>query len=702
MANGRNWSLKSASIIVGAIGLSWLITAGAAAKPGGAYQDDNGYQITEQGTAQGTDHQQSQPTPGSASNTVGETKNDGPVRLARIAYVSGNVTWRTDENGQWSAVSINLPLREGAQISVTDGGRAEIQFDDGSVLRLGNGAIATLQTLYSDADGEFTEIKLNAGLASLRLRNSISVYQIDTPVASIKAAGPAAFRLGVDTGLEVAVRLGNVVIEGQQGKVNLVSGNYVDLRDAMAALNVRSLSDKDSWDLWNDERDEAIDFATRPAGKFLPSDIALAAGDIDDYGSWRNDATYGQVWCPRVPDANWRPYHDGHWTWVAPFGWTWVANEPWGWAPYHYGAWVYQPYGWAWVPGPAQQVWCPAVVHFSQYHGQIAWCALAPTEVRYPPVIAIGFHHGNWATLFSIGQAGVYYVSDRTYCVSRPFSNAYVNHGAAGMGFTNSIVASGNPVPNTSAGAVASRQFIPVNAVRAAGGSVATVAEFAGDARYGTLPKSSGVYFADGTSVDTPASGTTPMAGPLIIPPTPAALTPNRLYVRNSMLSAAMLQRSVIASPLPAQVQRTLSVSQPAKNPNNIQPVQTAANRTGIVTLPDAGRTASSAGGHNGSSAGERGAAERAAGARASLEATGSPTASGQSSAVANHSGGSDGRGAASPNAPQTGSGGASATPRQPQPQQPGPPPHASPPPEPQRSNPPPSGGSNTSGGRHG
>src|SRR4051812_3479296 len=37
----------------------------------------------------------------------------GPVRMARIAYVQGNVSWRPDANSDWSKATSNLPMRQG-------------------------------------------------------------------------------------------------------------------------------------------------------------------------------------------------------------------------------------------------------------------------------------------------------------------------------------------------------------------------------------------------------------------------------------------------------------------------------------------------------------------------------------------------------------------------------------------------------------
>jgi len=52
--------------------------------------------------------------------------------------------------------------------------------------------------------------------------------------------------------------------------------------------------------------------------------------DLDDYGRWDYDATYGHVWVPTRVDAGWAPYREGHWAFVAPWGWTWVDDAPWG------------------------------------------------------------------------------------------------------------------------------------------------------------------------------------------------------------------------------------------------------------------------------------------------------------------------------------------------------------------------------------
>ena len=82
---------------------------------------------------------------------------------------------------------------------------------------------------------------------------------------------------------------------------------------------------------------------------------------LQPYGTWVDDATYGNVWIPDV-DADFRPYGTaGHWV-LTDYGNTWVSDYDWGWAPFHYGRWRYDDYyGWEWIPG---YEWGPAWVNW--------------------------------------------------------------------------------------------------------------------------------------------------------------------------------------------------------------------------------------------------------------------------------------------------------------------------------------------------
>ena len=182
----------------------------------------------------GPAYSQDEPMPAAGPGDVAEStpapvqSPDGPVRMVRVVLAEGDVTWRADSSMDWSAAAVNLPIREGAQVYARTGSHAELQFDDGSVLRLGDDAVVKFAVLTGDADGEFTELLLSEGVASLSLKTPFSRYQVDTPHASIKAVGPARLRISTGDGTDVAVRAGAATVENGQGKSALAAGQYLE------------------------------------------------------------------------------------------------------------------------------------------------------------------------------------------------------------------------------------------------------------------------------------------------------------------------------------------------------------------------------------------------------------------------------------------------------------------------------------------
>jgi hypothetical protein len=477
--------------------------------------------------------------------------------LARFSDVDGDVSWRRDDHAAWSQAVRNLPLRQGCEISASGSNRAELQFDDGSRLQMGRGAVVTFTTLYSDADGEFTEIAVRDGTIALRIGKAPAVYQVDTPFVSVVASGPASLRVDAVNGVQVGVRQGRCTLQRDNRKGTLVAGNYLDLQSERDSYEARSLPTHDAFDNWTAVLYSREDrFSNSPHRKYLPNNVAIVSDNLDDYGDWRSDRQYGRIWHPRVREAGWRPYHDGHWVWVDPFGWTWVSGEPWGWAPYHYGTWVDRSEGWCWAPGPSTQYWSPAVVDFYQSNDSIAWCPLAPSEVRYPPALSIGFQRGDWSMFFSIGAAAVYYPTSGGYSEPRAWSSGYVNSVTYINDSTNNTNYNGGNYAggsrfnhNSYSGA---STYMPVNARYAAGASLAQVSAFGGRGSYRSLPRNATASFSRGHFVGAPGGGFSPVAGPPAVRPTAISMTPTRSLRSGDPVSSAVLTRAVYsASPGP-------------------------------------------------------------------------------------------------------------------------------------------------------
>jgi hypothetical protein len=166
--------------------------------------------------------------------------------------------------------------------------------------------------------------------------------------------------------------------------------------------------------------------------------------DLDTYGTWRSDPSYGNVWVPTRVAADWAPYRDGHWAWVDPWGWTWVDDAPWGFAVSHYGRWARVGSAWGWVPGPARTraYYAPALVAFVGGNnfqlsistgnvGAVGWFPLGPREVYRP-----------------------WYASSRRYFEQVNVSNTVVNTTVINNYYNNTNVTNVNYVNRQVPGAV--------------------------------------------------------------------------------------------------------------------------------------------------------------------------------------------------------------------------------------------------------
>lgn len=483
------------------------------------------------------------PPVATVAKSAGAQDEQAVVRLAHFSFVQGRVLFRADSSGEWTDATVNMPLREGAQITTDADARAEIQFDDGSTLRLTDSAVVTFKSLYSDADGEFTELSLTDGTASIHVLSRYSVYQVDTPDGDVKAAGPAKVRMDAASYLEAGVSDGTATLTTLDGgDVQLQAGDLAEIKPDQQAPVIEDLPAPDDWDQFCDSRDAAM----APSDVYMPDDVALDAGRLSNYGTWQPDADYGNVWYPNQA-SDWEPYCDGSWVWAQPFGWTWVSLEVWGWAPYHYGSWIQRNGRWGWVPGPKNQHWSPAKVWFTRVGNAVVWTPLAPCEVHYTAP-SVAFKHGDWSRYFSMGGAGVYVAAGPDYVQVKAWNNRALNRAAPSA---LSGPQSAEPIDHA---------FLPHNA-RFGGAIAATPAEFQAGTGYRPIRSNSLALLARGeTDV---SGGPNPTAGPADLRPIEAATTPTRRFATNAHYNATLDRAVYVAHGKPGAA-RVASASAPS------------------------------------------------------------------------------------------------------------------------------------------
>ena len=324
---------------------------------------------------------------------------DPPMRVARLGYLTGSVTFSPAGENDWVSGTLNRPLVTGDRLWADNNGRAELQIGS-AVVRLSASTLFALTNL----DDRIAQMHLQQGTLLVRVRriDRNQVVEIDTPNLALVISQPGEYRITVNAAgdsTEVVTRSGRAAVYDAGASYSVASGRgYRFFGAGLADYELVAMQRPDAFDRWAQGRDRSYDSSI--SARYVSRDV-IGYQDLDQYGNWSSVPEYGNVWIPTRVAADWAPYRDGHWSWIEPWGWTWVDDQPWGFTVSHYGRWTNTARGWGWIPGPiaARPVYAPALVAFvggSNFQvnatngnvGAVGWFPLGPREV-YRPAYAV-------------------------------------------------------------------------------------------------------------------------------------------------------------------------------------------------------------------------------------------------------------------------------------------------------------------------
>jgi len=326
-------------------------------------------------------------------------QDDPPVRVARLGYLEGAVSFQPAGESDWVDAVVNRPMTTGDQLWADQDSRAEVELGS-AVIDLNSNTGISFLTL----DDHTIQVQLSAGVIEVRVRRlgQDDDFEIDTPnqAFTILEAGRYRVEASADGSYTlVAVRDGEGEATGGGSTYTLETGLAATFEgtDTLTA-ETEDIPAPDDFDNWCYSRYDHFEHSL--SARYVSNDV-VGYEDLDTGGQWRPALGYGNVWFPQVV-AGWAPYREGYWAWIDPWGWTWVDDEPWGYAPFHYGRWAWIDGQWGWIPGPMQvmPVYAPALVVFvggggMAFGGNIAWFPLGPQEVFVPSYpVSLGYMTG--------------------------------------------------------------------------------------------------------------------------------------------------------------------------------------------------------------------------------------------------------------------------------------------------------------------
>jgi hypothetical protein len=333
------------------------------------------------------------------------------ARIVRLSDVQGSVQIDKNTGLGFENAFLNLPVMQGAQLRTRGNGRVEIEFEDGSTMRLGPNTTVDFSALgLTDAGQKISEVNLSEGLAYVNWLGSDN-FTLNFSREKVALNHPAHFRVETSSELaKFAVFKGDVVVEGPGGKQTVSKKQMAEFnvsdQDQFALAKGIDEAPLDSWDR------ESIQYHEQYAHHNSPVS-GYGASDLSYYGNYSSVPGYGMMWQPFFTGVGWDPFMDGAWSWYPGYGSMFVSAYPWGWMPYRYGNWMFIPgNGWMWQPGALT-----------------TWNVLPRTAGPLPATFHTPVAPAGTVKTVVVGKGGPVFSSPSA-------SRIVVRNGSAGMGIT--------------------------------------------------------------------------------------------------------------------------------------------------------------------------------------------------------------------------------------------------------------------------
>jgi hypothetical protein len=292
---------------------------------------------------------------------------ESKARIVRLSEVQGTVQIDRATGDGFDKAFINLPVVEGSKLKTGKDGRAEVEFEDGSALRLTSDSEVDFTRLALDDNGQkLTTVQLVSGTVYANLHpkkvggkdKTGDQFLLNFSRESITVPEAVHFRVKLtNTQATVAVFKGKLSATTQSGQVDVAEKHSatIDLGNSAKkdTFTISKNYEEEPTDAWDRQQTDYHNRYVATGSSGLSSPYAYGVSDLNYYGSFMNCPGYGFGWQPYFMDASWSPFQDGGWMWYPGSGYMFVSAYPWGWMPYRYGSWAFAQGcgGWMWQPG---------------------------------------------------------------------------------------------------------------------------------------------------------------------------------------------------------------------------------------------------------------------------------------------------------------------------------------------------------------
>lgn len=296
-----------------------------------------------------------EPSSSISQNDDGARPGDSRVRIVRLSQAQGHIGLDRG-TGKVESTMQNMPIVEHSRLATGEDGYAEVEFEDGSTLRLApDSQVDFPQLILRGTGAKATTVRLVKGTLYVNLEGTKNnEFTVQTGNSTMTVQPSSHMRLETEGNkATLTVFRGDVQMQAGTETASIEKKRSVtfDLNAEPEKLEIAKKVEDAPYDRWDKD---AIDYHDRymKSNAFGSSLYSYGIPDLNYYGSFINSGGCGYMWRPYFVGSAWDPYGNGVWAWYQGAGYSWVSPYPWGWLPYHSGTWAFCPgVGWGWHPG---------------------------------------------------------------------------------------------------------------------------------------------------------------------------------------------------------------------------------------------------------------------------------------------------------------------------------------------------------------
>jgi hypothetical protein len=243
-----------------------------------------------------------------------ETEMYGP-QIVRVSYVQGEVKLSTGIKGSpdlgkdWIAAGVNFPIEEGVTLATEDG-RAEVEFENGSMAYLAEHSVLQFDELTSNSEGTTTKVTLLTGRATFAIEsNGHDDFKVDALKTELHTNEARIVRMeSALDGATFRVLEGSFKLNEEVPTKTFTVGpgdafQYMN-EELSPVKDLQDDPDQQKWDQWvSAERTaQKADIAEGLKQSGLAAPIPGLV-DLVRSGTFSDCAPYGKCWEPREESA---------------------------------------------------------------------------------------------------------------------------------------------------------------------------------------------------------------------------------------------------------------------------------------------------------------------------------------------------------------------------------------------------------------